>query len=71
MLPASEFLIFFFKRFRSFNAVNMESVGQGDSKLLAVKVRGLKKKPTKVALNYWQIKGKSVYFDASYNRKRV
>ena len=33
----------FFKRFRSFNAKNLGSVGQRAAKLLAVKVGGLKK----------------------------
>ena len=39
---ASKHLIFF-KRFRSFNAKNLGSVGQRAAKLLAVKVGGLKK----------------------------
>ena len=38
------FFVYFFERFRSFNAVNIESVDQRTSKLLAVKVGGLKKK---------------------------
>ena len=33
----------FFKRFRSIDAENLESVGQRAAKLLAVKVGGLKK----------------------------
>ena len=44
MLPASWYLKYLFKGFRSFNTVNMGSVGQRASKLLAVKVGGLKKK---------------------------
>ena len=44
MLPASWYLLYLFKGFRSFNIVNMGSVGQRASKLLAVKVGGLKKK---------------------------
>ena len=44
MLPASWYLKYLFKRFRSFNTVNMGSFGQRASKLLAVKVGGLKKK---------------------------
>ena len=44
MLLASWFLMYFFKRFRSFNAENLRSVGQRAAKLLAVKVGGLKKK---------------------------
>ena len=46
MLPASEYSKYLFKGFRSFNTVNMGSVGQKASKLLAVKVGGLKKKST-------------------------
>ena len=37
-------MVYFFKRLRSFNIVNMGSVGQRASKLIAVKVGGLKKK---------------------------
>ena len=44
MLLASQFLVYLFKRFRSFNAENLKSVGQRAAKLLAVKVGGLKKK---------------------------
>ena len=44
MLPASYYLKYLFEGFRSFNIVNMGSVGQRASKLLAVKVGGLKKK---------------------------
>ena len=44
MLPASSYLKHLFKEFRSLNTVNMGSVGQRASKLLAVKVGGLKKK---------------------------
>ena len=44
ILPASWYLKYLFKGFRSFNTVNMGSVGQRASKLLAVKVGGLKKK---------------------------
>ena len=44
MLLASQFLVYLFKRFRSFNAENLRSVGQRAAKLLAVKVGGLKKK---------------------------
>ena len=33
MLPASLFLVYFFKRFRSFNSVNIGSVGQRAAKL--------------------------------------
>ena len=44
MLPASWYSKYLFKRFRSFNIVKMGSVGQRASKLLAVKVGGLKKK---------------------------
>ena len=36
--------MYLFERFRSFNAVNLESVGQRTLKLLAVKFGGLKKK---------------------------
>ena len=43
-LLASWFFIYFLKRFKSFNTVNMGSVGQRASKLLAVKFGGLKKK---------------------------
>ena len=43
MLPASYILKYLFKGLRSFNTVNMGSVGQRASKLLAVKVGGLKK----------------------------
>ena len=43
MLLATWFLVCFFKKFRSFNAKNLESVGQRAAKLLAVKVGGLKK----------------------------
>ena len=43
MLLATWFLVYFFKRFRSFNAKNLGSVGQRAAKLLAVKVGGLKK----------------------------
>ena len=39
----------FFKRFRSFNAKNLGSVGQRAAKLLAVKVGGLKKKSAALA----------------------
>ena len=35
--------MYVFKRFRSFNAENLRSVGQRAAKLLAVKVGGLKK----------------------------
>ena len=44
MLLATWFLVCFFKRFRSFEAKNLGSVGQRAAKLLAVKVGGLKKK---------------------------
>ena len=44
MLLASWFLLYFSKGFRSFNAKNLESVGQRAAKLLAIKVGGLKKK---------------------------
>ena len=43
MLLATWFLVCFFKRFGSFNAKNLGFVGQRAAKLLAVKVRGLKK----------------------------
>ena len=43
MLLATAFLVGFLKRFRSFNAKNLGSVGQRAAKLLAVKVGGLKK----------------------------
>ena len=43
MLLATWFLVCFFKRFRSFVAKNLGSVGQRAAKLLAVKVGGLKK----------------------------
>ena len=43
MLLATWFLVCFLKRFRSFNAKNLGSVGQRAAKLLAVKVGGLKK----------------------------
>ena len=43
MLLATWFLVCSFKRFRSFNAKNLGSVGQRAAKLLAVKVGGLKK----------------------------
>ena len=42
---ASWFFVYFFKRFRSFNTINIESVGQRAAKLLAFKVGGVKKKP--------------------------
>ena len=44
MLQASQYSKNLFKRFRSFNTVNMGFVGQSASKLLAAKVGGLKKK---------------------------
>ena len=44
MLLASWFFVYFFKRFRSFIAENLKSVGQTAAKWLAVKVGGLKKK---------------------------
>ena len=44
MLAASWFFVYLFEMFRSFFAENLESVGQRASKLLAVKVGGLKKK---------------------------
>ena len=44
ILPASKYLKYLFERFRYFDTVNMGSVGQRASKLLAVKVGGLKKK---------------------------
>ena len=44
MLLASWFLVYSFKRFRSFYAQTLGSVGQRAAKLLAVKVGGLKKK---------------------------
>ena len=44
MLPASWYLKYLFKGFRSFNTVNMGPVGQRALKLIAVKVGGLKKK---------------------------
>ena len=44
MLPASWYSKYLFNGFRSFDIVNMGSVGQRASKLLAVKVGGLKKK---------------------------
>ena len=50
MLPASQYLRHLFNGFRSFSIVNMGSVGQRASKLLAVKVGGLKKKSATLAL---------------------
>ena len=44
MLLATWFLVYNFKRFRSFNSKNLGSAGQRAAKLLAVKVGGLKKK---------------------------
>ena len=44
MLLATWFLVCFLKKFRSFNAKNLGSVGQTTLKLQAVKVGGLKKK---------------------------
>ena len=44
ILPASWYLKYLFKGFRSFNTVNMKSIGQRAVKLLAFKVGGLKKK---------------------------
>ena len=44
LLQTSWFFIYFFKRFGSLNTVNIGFVGWRASKLLAVKVRGLKKK---------------------------
>ena len=44
MLLASWFFVYFFKRFRSFNAENLGSVDQRAAKLPAVKVGGLKNK---------------------------
>ena len=49
MLLASKYSKDLFKRFRSFNTVNMGSVGQRASKLLAVKVEGFKKKVCQLA----------------------
>ena len=45
-----DFLMYFFKRFRSFYAKNLESVGQRTAKLLAVKAGGLKKKSATSAI---------------------
>ena len=42
--------MYFFKRFRSFNAKNLGSAGQRAVKLLAVKVGGLKRKVCTSAL---------------------
>ena len=50
MLLATWFLVCFFKRFRSFNAKNLGSVGQRAAKLLAVKVGVLKKKSAASAI---------------------
>ena len=41
--------MYLFKKFRSFIAENLESVGQRAAKLLAVKVGGLKKKSVTLA----------------------
>ena len=38
MLQASQFLVCFFKRYRSFNAENLGSVGQRGAKLPAIKL---------------------------------
>ena len=38
MLLASQFLVYLFKRFRSFNAENLKSVGQRAAKLPAIKL---------------------------------
>ena len=45
----SWFFVYFFKRFRSFNAVNIGSVDQRALKSLAVKIGGLKKKSATLA----------------------
>ena len=45
-----ELLLYFGKGFRSFNAGNIGSVGQRASKLLAVKVGGLKKNSAALAI---------------------
>ena len=50
LLLASRYLIYFFKRFGSFNPVNIGSVDLRVLKLLAVKVGGLKKKSANSAL---------------------
>ena len=50
MLLATWFLVCFFKRFRSFNAKNLRSVGQRAAKLLAFKVGLLKKKSAALAI---------------------
>ena len=42
--------MYFFKRFRSLNSVNIGSVGKRASKLLAVKFRVLKKKSATSAI---------------------
>ena len=42
--------MYFFKKFRSFFAKNLRSVGQRATKLLAVKVGGLKKKSADSAI---------------------
>ena len=55
MLGASWFLVNFLKRFRSFNAKNLRSKGQRASKLLAVKVGGLKKMLKSVEVRLAQI----------------
>ena len=57
ILPASWCLKYLFKWFRSFNTVFLESVGQRTSKLLAVKVGGLKKKS---AIWPWPLLNQSV-----------
>ena len=50
MLLAFCVLVYLFKRFRSFNARNIGSVGQRAAKLLAVKVGVLKKKSAASAI---------------------
>ena len=50
MLLASQFLIYFLKKFRSLNAENLGSADQRATKLLAIKVGVLKKKSAASAI---------------------
>ena len=65
MLLASLFFVYFFRRFRSFNAVNMGSVGQRAAKLLAVNVGGLKKES---AIRPWPQSASLPGFDSGRSR---
>ena len=67
MLLASWFLGYFFKRFRSLNSVNIASVGQRASRLLAFTVGGLKKKFERFVL---VVNNQSEIKMRSYERKK-